>query len=241
MGHIFNKLNAPSLQETVVKSLLGKILSGELKPGQWLPAERDMAEQMGVSRSSLHQAILSLNSDGFLKIIPRRGIMVNDYRKHPTPQSLATLMSYSSTELDYSLFADMMDARIWLETECARLACTHIYESTMEEMQKLVLAMKEPDANVGELVYEFHYKLTQASGNSIYGMIYRGFESIIRTLIYRHYEVCPSDRAVSAELHQKVLDAISARDEEMAKKAIRNILTRGIEVLSKKYKIISFY
>lgn len=235
MGTIFNKLSAPSLQETVKKSLLGKILSGELKPGQWLPAERDMAEQMGVSRSSLHQAILSLHADGFLKIEPRRGIMVNDYRKYPTPQSLSTLMHYDSTELDYSLFADMMAARIWLETVCARCACTHIYESTMEEMQKLVLAMKEPDANISELVYQFHYKLTQASGNSIYSMIFRGFEPIIRTLIRKRYEVCQADCAASAEQHQKVLDAISARDEVMAEKTIYDILTCGVGVLEAKY------
>ena len=235
MSTIFNKLNAPSLKETVLQSLLGKILSGELQPGQWLPAERDMAEQMGISRSSLHQAILALNADGFLEIVPRRGIMVSDYRKHPTPQSLAALMSYDSTELDYSLFADMMIARLWLETECARCACTHIYESTMEEMQQLVLAMKEPDANIGDLVYKFHYGLAQASGNSIYSMIFRGFESIIRTLTRRHYEVCPADCAASADHHQKVLDAISAKDEEMAEKAIRDILTRGIDVLAEKY------
>lgn len=121
MSTIFNKLNAPSLQDTVKKSLLGKILSGELKPGQWLPAERDMAGQMEVSRSSLHQAILSLNSDGFLRIKPRRGIMVIDYRKYPTSQSLAALMSYDSTELNYSLFTDMMEAWLWLEAECGRV------------------------------------------------------------------------------------------------------------------------
>lgn len=235
MSTIFNKLNAPSLQDTVKKSLLGKILSGELKPGQWLPAERDMAGQMEVSRSSLHQAILSLNSDGFLKIEPRRGIMVSDYRKHPTPQSLAALMSYDSTEFNYSLFTDMMDARLWLEAECGRCACVNIYESTMEEMQKLVLDMKVPDADICELVYQFHYKLVQASGNVIYSMIFRGFEPIIRTLIRRHYEVYPADCASSAEQHQKILDAISARNEAMAEKVIRNIITRGVEVLTEKY------
>lgn len=54
----FEKIGATSLTDTIYKSLLGKILSGEWKPGDWFPAERDIAEQMGVSRSSLHHAVL---------------------------------------------------------------------------------------------------------------------------------------------------------------------------------------
>lgn len=236
MSAVFNKLDMPSLQEAVLQSLLGKILSGQLKPGEWLPAERDMAEQMGVSRSSLHQAILSLNSRGFLRIVPRRGTMVIDYRKHPTPQSLETLMSYDSTELDYSLFDDMMSARVWLETECVRRACTNIYESTMLEMQQLIDEMKEQSSDLSDLVYRFHYQLTQASGNSIYSMIFRGFEPIIRKLISKHYDICSADRDICVSRHQRVLDAIAKKDESMAEAAVIDILSRGIDIISEKYE-----
>ena len=59
----FERLSAEPLTEKIARALLGKILSGELRPGEWLPAERDMAEQLGVSRSSLHHAVLQLESD----------------------------------------------------------------------------------------------------------------------------------------------------------------------------------
>ena len=64
----FERLGSSSLIDNIRATLLGKILSGELRPGDWLPAERDMSEQMGVSRSSLHHAVLQLESQGFLRI-----------------------------------------------------------------------------------------------------------------------------------------------------------------------------
>ena len=130
----FETLGTASLVDNIRSELLGKILSGELQPGDRLPAERDMAEQLGVSRSSLHHAILQLETQGFLKVEARRGTTVANYRKHPTPQSLSALVGYGSVEIDEPLFHDLMDARIWLETGCARRACHNIYESTFEEM-----------------------------------------------------------------------------------------------------------
>lgn len=115
----FEKLDSASLIDSIRGALLGKILSGELRPGDRLPAERDMAAQLGVSRSSLHHAVLQLETQGFLKIEPRRGTVVADYRKHPTPSSLSALVGYGSLEIDEPLFHDFMDARIWLETGSA--------------------------------------------------------------------------------------------------------------------------
>ena len=89
----FENENAASLIETIYQSLLARILSGELQPGDWLPAERELAEQMNVSRSSLHNALTQLESQGFVSVEPRRGTIVADYRKHPTPQSLSAVMN----------------------------------------------------------------------------------------------------------------------------------------------------
>ena len=131
----FEKIGATSLTESIYKSLLGKILSGAWKPGNFLPAERDIADQMGVSRSSLHHAVLQLERDGFVHVLPRRGTQVADYRKKPTPQSLSAIMAYGSEELDEPLFYDLMDIRRLVEMECARRACDNIYPSTLREIQ----------------------------------------------------------------------------------------------------------
>ena len=224
-----------SISAQVARELLGKILSGQLKPGMHLPTEREMAEKLGVSRASVHQAILQLELQGFVSIVPRHGTVVNDFRKYPTPQSLEALMSSDSLELERSLFDDMMDTRLWLEEECARRACTHIYDSTLEEMQQLVRRLPCPGEDVTELVYGFHYRLTQASGNSLYAMIFRGFEPVLRAMIAHHYRLYREDLAVSAAMHQELLDHIRAKDEDAAARCVCAIIRQGIDALEKRY------
>lgn len=232
---VFSKLNQPTLKEVCSQAILGKIISGELKPGDRLPPERDLAEMLGISRSSINQSVLELESQGFLTIQPRRGTIVCDYRKHPTPQSLAALMSYDSVELDRSIFSDMMDFRLLIETECARLACTNFYESTLSEMAGDVDALERGDAP-GACLYSFHYHLTQASGNGVYSMLFRAFEPVIRTLIQQHYSLRSGDVQEAVCRHRQLLQAIRARDEESAVQLTRAILTQGISVLGQRYE-----
>ena len=179
----FGKISAPSLKEICVQEILTKILSGELKPGDRLPPERELAEAMGISRSSVNHGIMELETMGFLSITPRRGTIVNDYRRHPTPQSLAAVMRYSSVEMEESLFSDLMATRLLIEVESARLACTNIYDTTVEKMRKLVEELTQEPEDPTDILYRYHYLLTAASGNSVYSMIYRGFETVLCTLI----------------------------------------------------------
>lgn len=232
----FDKLKATSLVENITDVLRGEILSGELKCGEWLPAERDIAEQMGVSRSSLHQAVLQLESEGFLRIEPRRGTVVADYRKYPTPQSLSALFNYGSVELDEPLFKDMMDFRLWVETECARRACTHIYASTVREMRDIANRLESENVELPKLIYRYHYLLTQASGNSIFSMLFRAFEPVLLTLIARHYSLQAVDIHEAANMHKELLDRIEAKDEQKAADCVRRILLQGVTVLERKYR-----
>lgn len=232
----FDKVDVSSLGNTVLQLLQKKIISGELQPGEWLMPERELAEQMGISRGSLHQAILALEYQGFVSIIPRRGTVVCDYRKHPTPQSLSVIMSYGFTELDESIFGDMMNFRIWMECECARLACTNIYESTIYEMESIVASLIKEDADRTELIYRFHYNLTQASGNSIFSMIFRGFEPAIKGLTEKSYAVMGTDINETAEKMRKLIGCIKKKDEQAATAAVVELLSHGISQLKTQYE-----
>lgn len=231
----FGKIDIPSLKEICVQEILTKILSGELKPGDRLPPEREIAEAMGISRSSVNHGIMELETMGFLSITPRRGTVVNDYRTRPTPQSLAAVMRYSSVQMEQSLFSDLMDTRLLIEVESARLACSNIYDTTLEKMRNLADALAQEPEDPTEILYRFHYLLTAASGNSVYSMIYRGFETVLCTLIRQHYSMRSADIKESAQLHSQLLDAISRKDEQTAQELARRILTQGITVLQERY------
>lgn len=231
----FGKIIAPSLKEVCVQEILTRILSGELKPGDRLPPERELAEAMGISRSSVNHGIMELEAMGFLSITPRRGTVVNDYRTHPTPQSLAAVMRYSRAEMEQSLFSDLMATRLLIEVESARLACRNIYDTTLKKMQLLVNELAQEPKDPTEILYRFHYLLTAASGNSVYSMIYRGFETVLCTLIRQHYSMRGEDIKESARLHGELLDAIIRKDEQAAQELAHRILTQGITVLQERY------
>ena len=140
----------------------------------------------------------------------------------------------SDIELDHSIFSDMMDFRRLVEMECARLACENIYDSTYAEMEDCIDAL-EQGGDPEEQVYQFHYRLTQASGNGIYSMFFRAFEPVIRALIKQHYSVKAGDVQESARLHRRLLAAIKAKDEQQAVSLTREILSQGVAVLEERY------
>ena len=74
----FERIASPSLKDLFVQQLERMILSGELAVGDQIPPERDLAEQMGVSRTVINAGIADMASKGFLEIRPRKGVFVAD-------------------------------------------------------------------------------------------------------------------------------------------------------------------
>ena len=109
MTTTFEKLDSVGLKERFVQEIQRKIFAGELLPGEQLPPERELAAQMGISRSLVNVGILDLESKGFVDVVPRTGTFVIDYRENPTPDTLAALMHYDSEPLDYALFQNFCE------------------------------------------------------------------------------------------------------------------------------------
>ena len=231
MGALFSSINVKSVKESFVDDLLHKIISGELKPGDHLPPEREIAAATGISRSIVNQGLLQLETMGFVEIRPRHGTVVADFMKYPTTQSIDALMRYGSSDIDTKILVNMVDFRIMIEKESARLACTNAYETTLEKMEEQLGAMTVSPVKSAEAQYQFHYRLTQASGNYFFSVIFRGFETIIKVLIQKHYELCPDDLKTAAKAHKKLLDAIRKKDEALAQHMAEAIIARGREVL----------
>ena len=73
-------LRVQSLKEACILRLESMILSGELKIGARLPSERDLAARLEISRPVLHEALVDLALKGLVRIVPRHGVFINDYR-----------------------------------------------------------------------------------------------------------------------------------------------------------------
>lgn len=233
MGVSFSRLANVSLKERAVRELENKILSGELKPGDRLPPERDLAQAMGVSRSLINLCILELESKGFVRIVARQGTFVNDYKKQGTPQILLSLMNYDSQNMDRALFESMMDTRRLIEYECARLAIKNASEDDLRLIEEALGVMERsnsPDSFV-EGNFSFHHALTSASDNILYAMIFNSFGRVIRFLI-KLYFTSEERRQSSITQHRELIGALFARDEDAAFGALKRTLDTGITALS---------
>jgi len=233
---VFEKIDKTGLKERFVREIQRKIFSGELLPGEQLPPERELAAQMGLSRSLVNVGILDLESKGFVRIEPRHGTFVLDYRKHPTPQTLAALMNYDPTKLDYPLFQSLMDTRRLVERECVRLSVARDRPDEYDGMRAALDNMRASDRDTAvDALFEFHYLLTQSSGNVVFPMIFKGFEPALRRLMVLHLQQQPLHEDYFL-LHERLLSALEAQDAGSAEDLIMRILNTGISVLERPYK-----
>ncbi len=237
MSASFSKLTNTSLKEQAIRELEKSFLSGDFKPGDRLPPERELAAAMGISRSLINLCILELEHRGFVRIVPRHGTFVTDFKKQGTPQILLSLMNYDADKMDWTLFDNMMDMRLLLECECTRLAMENASEEILLQMHEALSAM-ELSQNIESFVdgnFSFHHALTAASGNAVYAMIFSSFETAIR-LFLKSFFTSSERRSESARMHRALLNAIRSRDETAALDAIRQALGTGIAGLSEIFK-----
>lgn len=221
-----------SLKSKFIDVVKSRILSGSLKPGDRLPAEREFAEELGMSRGSINQGVMDLERMGFVTIVPRKGTFVAQYSRRATPETLAAIMSYDSALVDPNLFRDFMEFRILIERECARRACASITEEGIRMLEKCTeeISAATPES-APDVLYNYHRCITEISGNRAYYMVFQSFEKMIRNLIREHYS--SEDEYISGiRLYRALTDAIKRRDAYAADDAITSLLGHAQDYLN---------
>ncbi|MDD4429458.1 MAG: FCD domain-containing protein [Paludibacter sp.] len=227
-----------SLKKQFIDTVQKKIISGEWPADTQLPPERELAKQMGLSRSLVNVGLMELQSQGFVKIIPRQGNFVVDIHRDGSLSVLAAVMNYNSDNIELEMFNNMMDTRSLIERDGTRLAAK---KGTAEDFHKLIQHIEEmEDADTAddfcEAVFRFHYNLMQASQNSIYIMIYRSFEPILRCLMWNHYSTGITDKDTYIEQHRRLVELLQQGDAIRADECLQGILRVGVSALRKKYE-----
>lgn len=201
-----------------------RILSGALRPGDRLPAERSLAEEFGISRGSVNQGILDLEREGFLQVVPRRGTFVSDYVNQATADTLSALMNFSTGSMDRSLFLDFMDMRILIERECVRLACVKLSKESIACLTQASADLFASDAqHCAPAVFAYHLALSQISGNTAYLMVFRSFEPMIKTFVSLHFSH-PQEYERALPLYSELTVSILYGDAEKADRTLRTIM-----------------
>lgn len=233
MNTVIEPIQVQSLKEACVARLEQMILSGELKIGERLPSERDFASQLNVSRPVLHQALVDLEAKGLVQIIPRRGVFISDYRRDGSLAMLSSLLSYHNGELDPDFGQSMLDMRLLLEVETARLAAKKRTEEQLGEFRE-ILENEEKAANqdpqfLTDLDFAFHLTIAIASGNLVYPLIINSFKGVYTSLTGEFFRKYVGTKIVEEvhRFHQKLVEDFEKGDPDSAVQTMTAMLEHG--------------
>lgn len=174
----FEKLYAPSLKDLFIQQLQDMILSGELTLGSKLPSERELCQQMGVSRAVVNGGITELARQGFLEVRPRQGAYVADYRRTGNMDTLMAIMHYNGGLLGKEEIRSILEVRWGLEQMALHRAIKNASDEELEELGKYVELLKETalPSQAAEIAFNFHHEMTLIGENSILPLIYSSFK-----------------------------------------------------------------
>lgn len=225
-----------SLKDICIKRFEGLILSGAFAAAEKLPPERELAKRLGVSRPVVHEALVDIAAKGLVTITPRKGTMVNDFRRQGSVSLLISLLEYQDGKLDASLLDGLLTMRLLVEIENVRLAARHRTDVQLEELNNILHQETTADhtdiEKIMQLDFEFHLIIAIATDNLLYPLLLNSFKAVYTNLsgqFFKDFTVVD----VVFDYHQKIVTAISDQDETLAADLMHQMLSHGEDRLRK--------
>ena len=225
-----------SLKDICIRRFEGLILSGVFKGGEKLPPERELAKRLGVSRPVVHEALVDIAAKGLVTMTPRKGTMVNDFRREGSVSLLISLLEYQDGKLDAKLLDGLLNMRLLVEIENARLAARNRTKSHLLEFQALLKHQAAADfadiEQITALDFEFHLILAIATDNLLYPLLLNSFKPVYTNLSGQFFQE-PAVIDVVFDFHKKIVSAIGKKDEQTAADLMHEMLSHGEDRLRK--------
>lgn len=219
----FEKVTPEKLSTAVTRQIEKLILRGILRPGERLPAERELAEKLGVSRPSLREAVADLQENGLLTPRAGAGIYVADVLGNAFSPALIRLFAeHDEAVFDYIGFR--RDLEGLAACRAARLASDTDLRVIQTVMDKMEAAHKKTNpADEARLDAEFHMAIIEASHNVIMLHMMRSMFQLLREGVFYNRQVMFRQRTTRGALldqHRRINAAIQARDPDAAREAV---------------------
>ena len=222
---VYKVVRTARLYEQIVQQIEDSILKGALKPGDQLPAERELAQNFGVSRTAVREAVKALREKGLVEAYSGRGTFVTDGTSHAIRQSLDLMIRIGQQE-GHEGSIHLAELRQILEPEIAALAVGRIEEQLLATMREAVATMDkslhEPLAYI-EADLDFHLALAEAAGNPLVLSLLDSIVALLREQRMRIFSVDGGPERGQFH-HKRILAAVEARDAEKARSAMRDHL-----------------
>lgn len=234
MATVFKPIRPKKLSEEIVEQIKELISRGDLRPGQRIPSERELASFLGVSRPSVREAIMVLEAMGFLESRQGGGTYVRSLADVTMADPLANMVERRDPRMLHAL----TEVRIGLETWSAYLAAKRAEDSEIERLRELYAIMVEQAASGGwdaDVDAQFHLTITAASHNTLQVHVLDTIQSLFQTTIMVALsEFYTKEGYIELLLnhHREIMEAIADHDPERARDRMMEHLTLVEEKLA---------
>ncbi|MFZ0544475.1 MAG: FadR/GntR family transcriptional regulator [Candidatus Promineifilaceae bacterium] len=216
----------PSLSDQVTEQMQELIAQGVLKPGERLPSERELADQFGVSRTVVREAVRSLAAKGLLEVTAGSGMVV----RKPTASSIADhfklllRLNSEGDPLDY-----IFDVRHVLEVEIAGRAAQEATSADIRAIEHQLQMMAENLDNLEMAAaadVEFHAALARATQNPLFSILLSSISEIMLEVRRLGFTLSGAPERILDE-HARILECVKACDADGARQTMSDHLASG--------------
>ncbi len=216
---VYKLVRTSRLYEQIVQQIEESIVKGDLKAGDQLPAERELAQRFGVSRTAVREAVKALREKGLVEAYSGRGTFVTDGTTQAVRQSLDLMVKIGQPEGSTHL----AEVRAILEPEIAALAAVRIQEAELATMREAVVVMdragQDPQAFI-EADLDFHLALAEGANNPLILSLLDSIVGLLREQRLRIFRV-PGGPERGQVHHKRILEAVEHHDAEKARETMR--------------------
>ena len=231
--HDFGKIVAPTMCELFVRRLADMILSGELRVGEHLPPERQMAEQMGVSKSVAHSGLAELARIGLVTIKPQSGTYVADYMVTGNLETFNAIVRFNGNHLDADTVAAIFDFRLAVEgfalrrlAKCRTQADVAALRADIERIGDDIASGAMTYTGLAERFQQFHLRICQCSRSAMLPLTMNAVREGSIALWERYLRTAGLESAVN--LLTQFVDAIERQDGNAAYALLEQGLDRQL-------------
>lgn len=216
---MYSPIERTRVFEQIVAQIERRILTGELRHGDYLGSERELAEQFGASRTAVREALKTLAQRGLVDMRPGRGTMVIDDTSRAVRNSLHLMMHIGSRHTP----AHLSEVRAILEPEIAALAAERAEEEHIEGLRAALETMEQALDDADAFIAadnDFHRVLARGSGNPLILALMDSIVDLLSDQRKMVFAVAGGPKRGQMH-HQLVFNAIVARDAEAARRCMR--------------------
>ncbi|PRX32485.1 GntR family transcriptional regulator [Orenia metallireducens] len=213
------------VSDIVFEKIEEKIFSGEWGPGTKIMSEPQLAKKLNVSRMSVREAIEKMAALGLLKKKRGEGTFVNELTPAVYFNSLIPMIT-----LDQDNYLEILEYRLIVEVESAKLCAQRCSAETINELEKLydlMVDFKEDSDKFAELDTNFHLKIAEGAQNTLIIKV----NKILKNLLEYHQKTLYTNLGPSGGIkdHKNIIDAIKNKDQELSALFMRRHIERTIE------------